>query len=56
MGVHGVRDARLTQTYSLLPASWTGNTHEETDFLPLGDREEKDTQLLNRHTDNLGTR
>ena len=32
-----VRDARLTQTYSFLPASWTGNTHEETDFLPIGD-------------------
>ena len=51
-----VRDARPTQMYSFLPASWTGDTHEETDFLPLGDREEKDTQLLNRHTDNLGAR
>ena len=37
-----VRDARPTQMYSFLPASWTGDTHEETDFLPIGDREEKD--------------
>ena len=36
-----VRNARSTQTYSFLPASWTGNTHEETDFLPISDREEK---------------
>ena len=52
----GVRDARLIQTYSFLPASWTGDTHEETDFLPIGDREEKDVRLLNCRTDNLGTR
>ena len=32
-----VKDARPTQTYSFLPASWTGDTHEETDFLPIGD-------------------
>ena len=38
----GVRNARPTQTYSFLPASWTGNTHEETDILPIGDQEEKD--------------
>ena len=36
----GVRDASLTQVYSFLPASWAGNTHEETDILPIGDREE----------------
>ena len=36
-----VRDARPTQTYSFLPASWAGDTHEETDFLPIGDQEEK---------------
>ena len=36
-----VRDASLTQTYSFLPASWAGNTHEEIDVLPIGDREEK---------------
>ena len=51
-----VRDARPTQTYSFLPAFWTGDTHEETDFLPIGDREEKDVRLLNCCTDNLGTR
>ena len=37
-----VRDARPTQTYSFLPASWTGDTHEETNFLPIGNREEKE--------------
>ena len=37
-----VKDARSIQTYSFLPASWVGNTHEETDFLPIGDREEKE--------------
>ena len=36
-----VRDASPTQTYSFLPASWAGNTHEEIDVLPIGDREEK---------------
>ena len=48
-----VKDARPTRTYSFLPASWTGDTHEETDFLPIGDREEKSIGLLSRHTDNL---
>ena len=37
--------------YSFLPASWAGNTHEETDFLPIGDREEKGKRLLDRCTD-----
>ena len=37
----GVRDASLTQTYSFLLASWAGDTHEETDVLPIGDQEEK---------------
>ena len=32
-----VRDASPTQMYSFLPASWVGNTHEETDILPIGD-------------------
>ena len=36
-----VKDARPTQTYSFLPASWAGNTHEETDFLPIGNQEER---------------
>ena len=36
-----VKDARPTQMYSFLPASWTGDTHEETDFLPIGNQEEK---------------
>ena len=36
-----VKDASLTQAYSFLPASWAGDTHKETDFLPIGDREEK---------------
>ena len=36
-----VKDARPTLTYSFLPASWVGNTHEETDFLPISDREER---------------
>ena len=48
-----VKDARLTQTYSFLPASWTGDTHEETDFLPISDREGKSIELLDRRTDSL---
>ena len=40
--ISSVKDARLTQMYSFLPASWAGNTHEETDFLPIGNREEKE--------------
>ena len=51
-----VKDARPTQTYSFLPASWMGDTHEETDFLPIGDREEKGMRLLDRRTDNPETR
>ena len=31
-----------------------GDTHEETDILPIGDQEEKDGQHLNRRTDSLG--
>ena len=50
-----VKDASLTQTYSFLPASWAGNTHKETDFLPIGDREAKERQLLVRRTDSLET-
>ena len=30
----------LVPTHSFLPASWAGDTHEETDFLPISDREE----------------
>ena len=52
----GVKDARLTQMYSFLPAFWAGDTHRETNFLPIGDREEKGEWLLNCHTDSLGTR
>ena len=47
-----VKDASLTQMYSFLPASWVGDTHEETDFLPIGNREEKE-RCLNRCTDSL---
>ena len=47
-----VKDASLTQMYSFLPASWAGDTHEKTDFLPIGDREEKE-RCLNRRTDSL---
>ena len=36
-----VKDARPTQTYSFLPAFWAGDTHEETNVLPIGDQEEK---------------
>ena len=50
-----VKDASLTQTYSFLPASWAGDAHKETDFLPIGDREEKEGQCLNRRTDSLET-
>ena len=50
-----VKDASSTQTYSFLPASWEGDTHEETDILPIGDQEEKGKGLLNRRTDSLGT-
>ena len=48
-----VRDASPTQTYSFLPASWVGDTHEETNVLPIGDQEEKGGQLLNCRTDSL---
>ena len=50
-----VRDASLTQTYSFLPTFWVGDTHEETDFLPIGDREEQEERCLNRRTDSLET-
>ena len=50
-----VKDASPTQMYSYLPTSWAGDTHEETDFLPIGIREEKEEQCLNRRTDSLGT-
>ena len=36
-GVRAVRDASPTQMYSFLLASWAGDTHEETDVLPIGD-------------------
>ena len=32
-----VRDTSPTQMYSSLPASWAGDTHEETNVLPMGD-------------------
>ena len=48
-----VKDASLTRTYSFLPASWAGDAHKETDFLPIGDREEREEQCLNRRTDSL---
>ena len=48
-----VKDASLTRTYSFLPASWVGDTHEETDFLPIGDQEDKEERCLNRRTDSL---
>ena len=51
--VLSVKDASLTRMYSFLPASWVGDTHEETDFLPIGDREEEEGRCLNRHTDSL---
>ena len=50
-----VKDASLMRTCSFLPASWAGDTHEETDFLPIGDREEKEDQCLNCCTDSLET-
>ena len=36
-----VKDASLSRWYLFLPASWAGDTHEETDVLPIGDREVK---------------
>ena len=50
-----VKDASLSQTYSFLPASWVGDTHEETDFLPIGNQEEKE-RCLNHCTDGSETR
>ena len=44
-GRRTVKDARPTQMYSVLPASWVGNTHEETDFLPISNREEKRSDI-----------
>ena len=48
-------DTSSTQTYSYLPASWAGDTHEETNILPIGNQEEKGERFLNRCTDSLGT-
>ena len=48
-----VKDARLTQMYSFLPVSWVGDTHKETDFLPIGDQEVKEGRLLVRRIDSL---
>ena len=50
-----VMDASSTRTYSFLPASWAGDTHEETNILPIGNQEEKGKGLLNHHADSLGT-
>ena len=50
-----VKDASSTQTYSYLPASWVGDTHEETDILPIGNQEEKGERFLDYHTGSLGT-
>ena len=36
-----VMDTRLISTYSFLPTFWAGDTHGETNFLPIGDQEEK---------------
>ena len=35
-----VKDASSTRVYSFLPASRVGDTHEETDVLPISDQEE----------------
>ena len=51
--MRSVKDASLIRVYVFLPASWVGDTHEETDFLPIGDREEKEGRCLNRRTDSL---
>ena len=51
-----VKDASSDMTHSFLPASWAGNTHEETNVLPIGNREEEEKCFLNRHTDSLETR
>ena len=49
-----VKDAR-TWTYTFLPASWVGDTHVETDILPIGDWVEMGwVTLLNCHTDSPG--
>ena len=48
-----VKDASWSRTYSFLPASWAGDAHEETDFLPIGDREEKEGRCLNRRSGGL---
>ena len=48
-----VKDARLIQMYSFLPASCAGDAHEETDFLPIGNREAKEGRLLVRRIDSL---
>ena len=55
LGDKNVRDASPTQTYSYLPASWAGDTHKETNILPIGNREEKGKRFLNHHTDSLET-
>ena len=43
--LQSVRDASPTQMYFFLPASWVGNTHKETDVLPIGDQEEYEQQV-----------
>ena len=51
-----VKDASSVTTYFFLPASWAGDTHEETDVLPIGDQEERRKYLLNRRSDSLEAR
>ena len=51
--VQSVKDASLTRVYSFLPASWAGDTHEETNILPIGNQEEKGKRFLNHRTDSL---
>ena len=55
VNAHGVKDASPTLSYSFLPASWAGDTHKETDVLPIGGREEKGKRLLNHRIDSLET-
>ena len=54
--VYSVKDASSDTMYSFLPASWVGDTHEETDVLPIGNREERWKCPLNRRTDSPGVR
>ena len=41
-----VKDTRTTRMCTFLPASWVGNTHKETNVLPIGDQVEMEQMTI----------